>query len=292
MVLHFKKVYLVLISKDTGKSTSNGKKTKVFWSIVIFVLCVGIWLGGMFFVNWFVPKYFPEYKGDSFEALNALISASAFGGVIVSMYLQRKELEMQRESIDMQKEEFESQDKAMKLQRFETTFFNMLSLQQEIVKGLNYKAPNTLIRVITGQGKLNTIAGRAVFEYVFEHICRKRISEKGNSAYQGNVTSLFNHYFLHLYRIVKYVNETNLLETDKERYSYLCILRATLSKYELIHLYYNSIIHSKFKALIEKYSFLDNLDTGALPTSGNNKDDDPYKDSAYDPSINGYNESD
>ena len=52
--------------------------------------------------------------GDSFGAINALISALAFAGVIVTFYLQRKELDLQRQELKAQREEFEQQNKTLK----------------------------------------------------------------------------------------------------------------------------------------------------------------------------------
>lgn len=321
MVLHFKKAYLALIGKDFNEGILVKKKTGLIFPIAIAVLlCIGIWSGGMILTHWYANNHFdvpkdansPALFGDSFGAVNALISAFAFAGVIVSMYLQRKDLEMQRESIDIQRKElqqntkelelqrreFESQNKTMRLQRFENTFFNMLSLQQEIVNGLHYTyllRGSGLSHATIEERKTNLITGRDVFEYIFIHYCIYSISKKGNHAYFIKEISLFAHYFRHLYRIVKFIDETTLLETKKEKYSYLCILRAALSKYELIHLYYNSIQFPKFKALIEEYSLLNNIDISTLPPDGAEglfSEDDPYEETAYEPSIKGYNTSD
>ena len=47
--------------------------------------------------------------------------------------LQRKELAQTNEELAAQREEFAAQTKTMKIQRFENTLFNMLSLQHDIV---------------------------------------------------------------------------------------------------------------------------------------------------------------
>lgn len=324
MALHFKKAFLTLVEKDIKESTSNNKKkAKLARPIAIAILlCIGIWSGGMLLTHWYAINYFsvpkeansPALFGDSFGAVNALISAFAFAGVIVSMYLQRKDLEMQRESIDIQRDElqqntkelelqrkeFEIQNKTMRLQRFENTFFNMLSLQQEIVNGLHYADPQRYINLLREMNKLQRLddkitTGREVFEYLFSIYCKDNILKNGNGAYFNDKISIFHHYFRHLYRIVKFIDETTLLETKKEKYSYMCILRATLSKYELIHLYYNGLEFPKFKALIEEYSLLNNIDISALSSDGTENlfsEDDPYQKTAYEPSIKGYNTSD
>lgn len=299
------------------------KKTNYVLPIIIAVLiCLGIWTGGMFFTHWYASTHFivPEGNskealfGDSFGAVNALISAFAFAGVILSMYLQRKDLELQRESLDVQKEElkrntyelalqrqeFETQNKTIKLQRFENTFFNMLSLQQEIVNGLSHsftKNNANLMDHIRGRQIIEhniELSGRSVFEYFYNKEVKPIINTEGIGSYfYCECISHFDHYFRHLYRIIKFIDESILLETKPERYSYISILRATLSKYELLFLYYNALGFPNFKNYIEEYSFLNNIDSDSLafdtPEKIFDQGKDPYDKSAFDPDIKGYN---
>lgn len=245
--------------------------------------------------------------GDSFGFANALISALAFAGLIITMLLQRKSLEVQQEELrnntlelKAQRVEFETQNKTMKLQRFENTFFNMLSLQQEIVNGLKYsynKYPGSISKTILNKTPLINInlSGREVFEIIYNRELQETIYEHGISSFKMiSGSSLLDHYFLHIYRIIKFVDETSLLESKHEKYSYISILRATLSRYEIIFLFYNELNpkFSHFKELIEEYSLFDNLDECSLIQT---HDEIPseikkyYDDSAYDPSIKGYN---
>ena len=78
----------------------------------------------------------------------------------------------------------------------------------------------------------------------------------------SNHPSYFDHYFRHLYHIIKFVKNTQLLDSDQERYEYTSIVRAQLSRYELVWLYYNGLSDygkEKFKPLIEEYALLKNL---------------------------------
>lgn len=75
--------------------------------------------------------------GDSFGALNTLFSGFAFAGIIISIFLQSKELKATREEVQEQKKEFERQTKIFKKQAFENTFFQMLNLHNEIIKSIN-----------------------------------------------------------------------------------------------------------------------------------------------------------
>lgn len=67
--------------------------------------------------------------GDQFGAVNALFSGLAFTGLIYTIILQRRDLEIQRNDLRLQRDElkqtrkeFEEQNMTMKRQRFENTF--------------------------------------------------------------------------------------------------------------------------------------------------------------------------
>ena len=73
--------------------------------------------------------------GDMYGALNALFAGLAFFGVIVAIFLQRRELKLQREELKdtrevlkMTQETHEEQMKTLKLQQFENTFFQILKI--------------------------------------------------------------------------------------------------------------------------------------------------------------------
>ncbi|MCM1142135.1 MAG: putative phage abortive infection protein, partial [Muribaculum sp.] len=85
----------------------------------------------------------------------------------------------------------------------------------------------------------------------------------GMDGYEECMTpTYFDHYFRHLYRILKFVAESPLINKEEDRYEYACMVRATLSRYELIWLYYNALScygRDKFKPLIERFTILKNL---------------------------------
>ena len=240
--------------------------------------------------------------GDSSGAMNALFSALAFAGVIFAIILQKKELELQREELEQTREELKGQKKeliqqndTLRRQRFENTFFQMMSSQQEIVNTLSYSNPQT--------------KGRDVFKVLYEYsnvfyidvnesiISSRSLKEAlGKKYYSQKIESVeilsqdnnkpgfdyspynkvdqpqyLDHYFRHLYRMVKFVDETKLLPDNfDERYQYTSMIRATLSRYELVWLFYNGLSENgveKFKPLIEKYALLRGLrlDMLAIP---------------------------
>lgn len=209
--------------------------------------------------------------GDSAGAINALFSALAFFGVLWTLIIQRQD---------------------SKIARFENTFFQMLSLQQEIVKDLYYSYEKNVVARTDGgdtgpttqeSKELRPVMGRELFRYAFAdaphyyetHKYRGLsdvINRKGKEYYETSYTpSYFDHYFRHLYRIIKFVDETDLLPKEHEiRYKYTSIVRAQLSRYELIWIFYNCLSGNgieKFKPLIEDYSLLKNIRFELLATS-------------------------
>ena len=79
---------------------------------------------------------------------------------------------------------------------------------------------------------------------------------------QNDDLSFLDHYFRHLYRIIKYVDDQRELFSLKERYEYVCLLRAQLSDYELGLVFYNCLSDNgreRFKPLAEKYALFNNL---------------------------------
>jgi len=274
------------------------------WVIGIAV-CLDVWLIGAILTHLWASHFFIEVEkddnnkalfGDSFGAVNALISAFAFGAMIVTFYFQRYELKLQRKELEAQRMEFEQQNQTLGLQRFENTFFNMLQLQQEIVAGLEYVLDSREIAEDFDVKKIKTTyKGREVFMIMYEensynnYGIKAIIEQRGISSYSSfPFISLFDHYFRHLYAIINFIDkspeiekfiERNVYDCDSQnklfekRYEYTKILRATLSHYELVLLYYNGLSEfgkEKLKPLIEKYSILNNLNEGLLALSNDN----------------------
>ena len=81
--------------------------------------------------------------GDMYGSVNALFTALAFAGVIITLVFQLRELELtrselsgQRQELARQKEQLEIQNKTFKKQQFENTFFALLRTNIDIVSAL------------------------------------------------------------------------------------------------------------------------------------------------------------
>jgi len=292
-----------------NKVNENNKEAWWIW-IVAIIGCLLVWLLGACITRWYAVRYASSIVnnaaalfGDSFGAVNALISALAFAGVFVTFWLQRKELDLQRQELKAQREEFTQQNKTLKLQRFENTFFHMMELQQQIVNDLfikvsdkedvwedsSFSGGRDRKEVIVD----NSVRGRQVVDYIYNHYenghfrrgVYVNLYEKGLEGYENSpYLSLLDHYFRHLYTILRYVDETDAFDvndegdvdeeyTYRQKYHYTTIVRATLSRYELLMLYYNGLSKfgkEKLKPLIERYCLLNNLDITSLSFSREN----------------------
>lgn len=275
---------------------------------------VWIMLGGvvlLFLLNFSMVFFIPNKEtrgtfGDQFGAVNALFSGLAFAGLIYTIILQRRDLELQRNDLKLQRKElalnrkemeeqtaeFEKQNETLRIQRFENTFFNMLSQFQEVVNSLSVSYRRG--------GETHEALGRETFKISFKmspvHVDIPKGAFAGQSFYgmssvikelnltgycKADVPTYFDHYFRLLYRILKFVRDTPLVTSFDDEYEYTSMLRAMLSRYELLWLYYNGLSEygvNKFKPLIERYAMLKNLREDMLVEG---VDVGYYEDSAY-----------
>jgi len=255
--------------------------------IILLVICCAVYIALQFW-SWNHFKS-PNEFGDTAGWINGLFSAFAFASVIYAIFMQRDELELQREELketrkelSAQKEEFKTQNDTLKRQRFENTFFNMLQLQQQITDNISYSytynKENFSWQTDASKSRFSEVkvecCGREVFRTAFEEAphykseeedyygMRGLLAAEGLEGYENSFTpSYFDHYFRHLYRMIKFVATSQLI-TDKDRYEYVAMIRAQLSRYELVWIYYNCLSsygREKFKPLIERFAILKNL---------------------------------
>jgi len=226
--------------------------------------------------------------GDSTAIINTLFSALALFGVLTTLIFQMWDNKEQKRLSD--------------ISRFEQNFFTMTGNLENIVANLTYtehfafpfahaytataqdnalatenifgnNAPDS-----TSQSRDIIIKGREIFEYLYNRQSiatdiigiKKAISDGGIQSYEQAMShGVLDHYFRYLYRIIKYVDDCELFRKDDNRKQYyVSVLRAQVSCYELLMLFYNCQLanHHKFKAFIEQYTFFNNLRTELLAT--------------------------
>ncbi|MBD8252503.1 putative phage abortive infection protein [Pantoea agglomerans] len=206
--------------------------------------------------------------GDSFGVLTSLFSALAFGGVAVTIAMQKDIFDIQKLEMEAQKTELAINRKEMRKQGFENTFFQMIKLHNQILGEISM--PQT----VPGGGAY-TLDGRLVFDkmkksfedtYFSKHgIYAESSSEDLSFAFQDFYKKngfQLGHYFRFLYNILRFLSESDI--DDKKTYSRL--FRAQLSNQELSIIYYNALtpVGSKIIPNMQKFKLMDNLDPATL----------------------------
>lgn len=245
------------------EKSSSEKLIKGFaWGFGIFGFIILI-LAIILFSNGEAINTSQKINANKFGNFGSFVSGAvgaiwSFVGVILfylSLKLQREELEDTRAEMRAQKVQMEQQNKTLKQQRFEDTFFQLLKAQSEIVSSLELMPPDTPLR------------GRNCFGYLRSRLHTKMIESNSNnnkdilsgySNFNNDYKKYLGQYFSTLYQIFKFVHESDV--EDKKRYSN--IVRAQLSNYELALLFYNCLSEygKKFKPLVEEFSLLKHLD--------------------------------
>jgi len=197
--------------------------------------------------------------GDSFGVLTSLFSGLAFAGIVLTILLQREELQLQRNELKLTREEFQNQHSTIKRQNFESTFFQMLRLHNDILNGIDLSGRTEN----TGRDCFVIFLGRIEGYYTAVEKEKPSASEveKINLAYAEfwrKTQQDLGHYFRYLYTVFKFIKESDV--ANKKLYSN--IVRAQLSDQELAVLFYNCLYRfgvEKFKPLTEEFAIFDNL---------------------------------
>lgn len=198
-------------------------------------------------VTFIVGEYFPLIPigdrgtfGDMFGGINALFSGLAFGGIILTMILQnrdlqisnetlqeqRKELELTRQVLNEQRAEMAIQNQTMKKQQLETTFFNMLRQFTNIVNSMDIR-----------DGSQN-ITGQDCF-FSFAHEIHNAIQNLNTPEKEKQMKehwwewrrSDLAHYYRYIITIISFIQKSGL--SAEEQQHYFKIFEAQLSDNEL-----------------------------------------------------------
>ena len=222
--------------------------------------------------------------------INALFAGLAFAGVIYAIILQNKELTFQREELKLQREELantreeirgqkeqlKAQNQTLQKQNFESSFFQLLSLHNDIVNSM--EVPINSSTTYQGRKCFNFLLDEFKKEYggAEENFCAgwkespdearqlrlEWINEKYEEFYK-KYQSHVGYYFRTLYNFVKFVDqEKDFSKKFKNKKFYTNLIRAQLSSDELGLLFYNCLSErgAEFKKLVEKYALLEDMD--------------------------------
>lgn len=210
-----------------------------------------IWsLAGLFFI-------YVAFLGQKQQLLNQQMEI---------MYSQL-EVKYTRFELEGQKREMMEQNQTLRQQRFENTFFQLLRNHQDIVNGIDIRSlSSNMSWEVSSQGR---DCFKAFYKNFKDKVRQNATFEETISQYMvfyNERQSDLGHYFRNLYHILKFVNNSTEIN-EGEKFKYTSLVRALLSSYELALLFYNGLGEygeEFFKPLIEKFSFLKNLDRELL----------------------------
>lgn len=244
----------------------NPNEPKLSLAIALTIAVVVIWAISGYLIYHFVG---PERGifGDMFGAVNALFSGLAFVGFLYTILLQRADLKLQKHEHDLsraemaaQREQLVLQNETLRVQSFESTFFQLLRLQNDIVNAID------LTRIDTGEVTLKGRDCFRVFYASFTARWKEQLPEDAGPTtldrirrtylnFSAEIEAEAGHYFMTLYNILKYVDSSDV--AHKKHYTNL--VRAQLSSFEVALLFYTCLSErgaAKFKPLIERYAML------------------------------------
>ena len=119
------------------------KQKEIVRAILITLTFIGII--GLCYAYWFysIIQFDEGHKmnelGDSFGALNTLFSGLAFGGVIVTMLMQSRELKNQQQEMRNQQKEMRETREEFEMQRATNLVYQQLSRFEEALKSIQLK---------------------------------------------------------------------------------------------------------------------------------------------------------
>lgn len=283
-----KKWYGFLFDNLSEKNSDDSKNIIKMWVVMVIL--------SFFWVSSGLTLYFmfPEWDGrgtfgDMFGTTNSLFSGLAFAGIIYTIFLQRVELRLQREELKLQREAVENstnelagQKNLMDLQSFENTFFQMISLHNEIVrsfinetgtlKGREFLRHINISCQFTYENELATITRKKHFhnqsvvssieiQNKYDNDTRYTAFIETYTKFYKDYENQLGQYFRNLYHIIRRVHRSKCLPSFEAKMEYIRIIRAQLSTPEL-HLIYFNCMYSygyKLKVFADQYKLFDNM---------------------------------
>ena len=198
--------------------------------------------------------------------LNPILTFFTFIALLFTIVLQQKELHAANEAKDKAEESLDKEKKRATRQQFEYTFFQMIGLHNDIVNALDiYFKPSeydySAGHEVKGRDCFKTYLENYFDKYrpLGEYEDEKQRLDKAYKAFWEKRQQDLSHYFRYLYNVLRFVFE---YEDDiGDRFKYIKLLRAQLSDFELLVLFYTALHENgkNYVRYIEEYALFDNL---------------------------------
>jgi hypothetical protein len=254
------------------------------WGFVIGGFIVGV-IGVLSYFCGEIKEYNLNLLGDFFGGTVAsLWSLAGLFFIYVAFLGQRQQLLHQqleimysqleikytRIELEGQKKEMIKQNETLRQQRFENTFFQLLSTHNSIVNSIDLRNKTTGNITSSGRDCFESFYKRmkSLMRYLDHSLTGQNINleeapfdktMRGYLNFYEEKQSDLGHYFGNLYQLFLFVKSSSI--ENKKTYSE--IVRAQLSSYELTLLFYHCLSdygREQFKPIVEEFSILKNLD--------------------------------
>lgn len=255
-----------------------------------------------FLIKWISGLEITDYEnlsklGDWIGGTSApLLNLAGFVMILAAYRAQQEDLDLTREEMKRTREAVEEQNQTLASQRFENTFFNLISSHSRIVNDI-YFEPNNMIKSrgrnyfelaydefydryrqerekrncgfssayesalgLVIDEKEEEIARKTKEEFILLKDCYERFMDK-HQVYIG-------HYLKNFYQILRLINDAKIPRDEKNNYSK--ILESQLSKYEFLLVFYHCLIGEEKENmgyLFMEYKYYLNIFEINLPNS-------------------------
>ncbi len=258
------------------------KKSKnIILVILIFVSVIILWSATWYVSTISIEKWQDRGTfGDMFGSINALFSGLAFAGVIIALYMQKKELSLQRTELEQtrgelkgQKEQLELQNQNLTKQNFENTYFHLINLHHEYISkvyvpgfGVNNQGRNSFVQFIN---KYREILTSNVNINRLENEIDK--IKAANIQFKKDFPGYLEIYFQNICNILKFILQSNI--DKKEFYSELFVSQLSIHELRLINYFsIDSEIDKSFTSILNKFSVLERLPKKEMLIVSHNSD--------------------
>jgi len=253
-------------------------------------------VGGLIGSLWSLAGILLFYLALTEQRKDIKINQQTLKSQIKSLDLQIDEYKLQRLELEETRKVLKEQSETFKIQQFESTFFNMLRLLQEIIDDLKISVDGqsgtgrdffkiafgnlmTLVsqhnnvthdpsEVIKKQASIELLMTKAKnSDGAIDEVQLNEIKLKTTDVYEDfykYYNDNLGHYFRFVYNIMKFTINSKL--TDEEKARYINLIQAQMSSYELGLIFYNALSKhgNRMFDWLEAYTFLENIDSKAL----------------------------
>lgn len=236
------------------------------------------------FGEWFSNISTPLLSASAF-----LVLMAAFNAQREDLQLTKDELALTREELVLTREEFHQQNQTMSLQRFENTFFQMLTLHHQIVDSIHYsekfngrfyfcEACTSLTSKLVEVGDSVQYKLRLEVDNIMSSALNSNIIDANNldnhkelcftyqlfkhqyKQFYYSHQAYLGHYLKNLYQLIRFIDDSDIPCQNKS--NYIDIVKAQLSSYECSILYFTAMsvtYRNMLMPLLVKYNLYEDM---------------------------------